>query len=269
MKYVNFIPILLLIVCSWILCGTLISPSISCHLVIISLFGRKVRNIWNHNKSHHSLQTRHKYFCNNFAQTNDAVDTNRCDHFGDQCKWDCQPIPTESCCWVGQFGFCFSTTAFEAAGHTKWTICEEQWCSNWYVFRIRFCHIAFTNIHYVAGHFADVDVDYQENLPSRIFVTIPRFTTGIPVTLGYVAGPGNLIQPYPSYAWHESHGRDCDGITSVFRIAVRMPFHKIHKLCWVCHWEKNRQTNSTYTGKGYCLIMGQFCRLINVDACGC
>ncbi|XP_055316182.1 protein yellow-like [Sitodiplosis mosellana] len=66
----------------------------------------------------------------------------------------------------------------------------------------------------------DVDVDYQENLPSRIFVTIPRFTTGIPVTLGYVAGPGNLIQPYPSYSWHESHGRDCDGITSVFRIAI-------------------------------------------------
>lgn len=68
----------------------------------------------------------------------------------------------------------------------------------------------------------DVDVDYKDNLPSRIFVTIPRFTTGIPVTLGYVAGPGNLIQPYPSYSWHESHGRDCDGITSVFRIAVCM-----------------------------------------------
>lgn len=80
-------------------------------------------------------------------------------------------------------------------------------------------------ISHVAGYFSDVDVDYQDNLPSRIFVTVPRFTTGIPVTLGYVAGPGNLIQPYPSYAWHESHGRDCDGITSVFRIAVRIPFH--------------------------------------------
>lgn len=30
----------------------------------------------------------------------------------------------------------------------------------------------------------DVDVDYQTTLPSRIFVTIPRFTVGIPVTLG-------------------------------------------------------------------------------------
>lgn len=31
----------------------------------------------------------------------------------------------------------------------------------------------------------DIDIDYRgDNLPSRIFVTIPRFTTGIPVTLG-------------------------------------------------------------------------------------
>lgn len=67
----------------------------------------------------------------------------------------------------------------------------------------------------------DVDVDYQNNnSPSRIFVTIPRFVTGIPVTLGFVAGPRNLIQPYPAYSWHSSHGNDCDGITSVFRIAV-------------------------------------------------
>lgn len=66
----------------------------------------------------------------------------------------------------------------------------------------------------------DVDVDYQENSPSRIFITIPRFTTGIPITLGYVHGPNNLIQPYPAYSWHSSHGNDCDGITSVFRITV-------------------------------------------------
>lgn len=72
----------------------------------------------------------------------------------------------------------------------------------------------------------DVDVDYQENSPSRIFVTIPRFTTGIPITLGYVAGPNNLIQPFPTYSWHSSHGNDCDGITSVFRIAVSIrPYH--------------------------------------------
>lgn len=66
----------------------------------------------------------------------------------------------------------------------------------------------------------DTDIDYQENLSSRIFVTIPRFTTGIPITLGYVAGAGNSIQAYPDYSWHSSHGNNCDGITSVFRVAV-------------------------------------------------
>lgn len=82
---------------------------------------------------------------------------------------------------------------------------------------------AIRNGQFVRGNGVpiDVDVDYQLNAPSRIFITIPRFTTGIPVTLGYIAnGPGNLIQPYPNYAIQSSHGRDCDGITSVFRVAV-------------------------------------------------
>lgn len=66
----------------------------------------------------------------------------------------------------------------------------------------------------------DVDIDYQDDSPSRIFVTIPRFVTGIPVTFGHMFGSGNLIKPYPSYSWHSSHGYNCDGITSVFRVAV-------------------------------------------------
>lgn len=66
----------------------------------------------------------------------------------------------------------------------------------------------------------DVDVDYRDDSPSRIFVTIPRFTTGIPVTLGYITGSRNLIQPYPNYSWQSSNGTDCNGITSVFRVAV-------------------------------------------------
>lgn len=66
----------------------------------------------------------------------------------------------------------------------------------------------------------DVDVDYQVTSPSRIFVTIPRFTTGVPITLGYVTGLRNLIKAYPAFTWHNSHGSDCDGITSVFRITV-------------------------------------------------
>lgn len=98
-----------------------------------------------------------------------------------------------------------------------------EWSSLDYVFpRPDIRQTAIQNGLFIQGNGVpiDVDVDYQNQFPSRIFVTIPRFTNGIPVTLGYVAGPGNLIQPYPLYSWHSSHGRDCDGITSVFRIAV-------------------------------------------------
>lgn len=72
----------------------------------------------------------------------------------------------------------------------------------------------------------DVDVDYRSQGASRVFVTTPRFVGGIPATLGLVssnrANGGPLIQAYPEYSWHSSHGRNCDGITSVFRVAVRI-----------------------------------------------
>lgn len=89
-----------------------------------------------------------------------------------------------------------------------------EWSSLDYVFpRPDVKQAAIRNGFFVPGNGVpiDVDVDYQDNGPSRIFVTIPRFTAGIPVTLGYVAGQDKLIQPYPSYSWHKSHGRDCDG----------------------------------------------------------
>lgn len=54
---------------------------------------------------------------------------------------------------------------------------------------------------------------------SRIFVTIPRFDEGRPMTLGIVDGQGR-IQAYPDYSWHDNQGQNCDGITSVFRVAV-------------------------------------------------
>ena len=70
----------------------------------------------------------------------------------------------------------------------------------------------------------DVDVDYKGPLNSRIFITIPRFNVGVPITLGYVSNlrnnDGLLISAYPNYQWQSSHGRNCDDITSVFRIAV-------------------------------------------------
>lgn len=100
-----------------------------------------------------------------------------------------------------------------------------EWSKLDYVFpRLDLRQSAIRNGQFIQGNGVpiDVDVDYRESSPSRIFVTIPRFTVGIPVTLGYIAGHGNLIQPYPEYSWHSSHGRDCDGITSVFRITVNI-----------------------------------------------
>lgn len=58
----------------------------------------------------------------------------------------------------------------------------------------------------------------------RIFVTIPRFLHGIPITVGTVSqrkeNSEYLIAPYPDYTWHSSYGSDCNGITSVVRMIV-------------------------------------------------
>ena len=74
----------------------------------------------------------------------------------------------------------------------------------------------------------DVDIAYAVNRKSidRIFVTIPRFQTGIPFTLatftpnGFMAQNGPMLQAYPNYNWHNSHGSNCDGITSAFRVTI-------------------------------------------------
>jgi Major royal jelly protein len=55
---------------------------------------------------------------------------------------------------------------------------------------------------------------------SRIFVTLPRFSDGVPVTLGYIQGNSLQVEPYPSYNWHSSNGQNCDGMTSVLRVAI-------------------------------------------------
>ncbi|CAD6993518.1 unnamed protein product, partial [Ceratitis capitata] len=71
----------------------------------------------------------------------------------------------------------------------------------------------------------DVDVYYTspKALPI-IFMTIPRFGKGIPYSLAYVTGVprpnGTELQPYPSYDWHRSHGKDCEGLTSVCRVHI-------------------------------------------------
>lgn len=72
----------------------------------------------------------------------------------------------------------------------------------------------------------DVDVDYRGSVgmlqSPRIFVTTPRFSEGVPVTLGYIKASqsGSLIQPYPDYSWHSSHGANCSGLTSIVRVAI-------------------------------------------------
>lgn len=69
----------------------------------------------------------------------------------------------------------------------------------------------------------DADCDYYGTVASsRIFITTPRFTNDVPIVLGYMRSPSttNKIYPYPNYSWHSSHGKDCDGITSVLRIWI-------------------------------------------------
>lgn len=52
-------------------------------------------------------------------------------------------------------------------------------------------------------------------------MTTPRFSEGVPVTLGFIAAiPGAKIQPYPDYSWHSNQGANCDAMTSVLRIAI-------------------------------------------------
>uniref|UniRef100_A0A0A1XQ23 Protein yellow n=2 Tax=Zeugodacus cucurbitae TaxID=28588 RepID=A0A0A1XQ23_ZEUCU len=70
----------------------------------------------------------------------------------------------------------------------------------------------------------DVAPHQDSNKGSRVFTTIPRFTSGIPYTLALVSDSkesnGPVLQPYPDYSWHNSDGGDCDKITSVFRVAI-------------------------------------------------
>ncbi|XP_037714860.1 protein yellow-like [Drosophila subpulchrella] len=65
----------------------------------------------------------------------------------------------------------------------------------------------------------DVQPQYLSNGTLRLFTTIPRFVTGVPYTLATVSSTngtnGPVLQPYPSYDWHNDNGDDCDKITSI------------------------------------------------------
>ncbi|GBP62853.1 Protein yellow [Eumeta japonica] len=75
---------------------------------------------------------------------------------------------------------------------------------------------------YVPGNsvFLDVDVHHRQGAQqSRIFITNPRFANGRPITLGTVDEMGKIVA-YPDYSWHDNQGSNCDGMTSVFRVAI-------------------------------------------------
>ncbi|XP_039753932.1 protein yellow-like isoform X2 [Pararge aegeria] len=82
--------------------------------------------------------------------------------------------------------------------------------------------LALDKRYYVRGNSVPIDVDVQHRSggkKSRIFVTIPRFDEGRPMTLGTVDDEGS-ISAYPDYSWHDNQGSNCDGMTSVFRVAI-------------------------------------------------
>lgn len=72
----------------------------------------------------------------------------------------------------------------------------------------------------------DVDFYHKAKYGSVVFISIPRFQNGVPVTLGYVtndvSAEGNpLIAPYPNWDVNTvgKHGQ-CNGIISVWRMQV-------------------------------------------------
>ncbi|XP_008543960.1 protein yellow [Microplitis demolitor] len=83
---------------------------------------------------------------------------------------------------------------------------------------------AILNGNYIPGAPFPIDVDASDVGPMgpRVFVTIPRFQEGVPITLGYVSNltsNGNpLIVPYPN--WELNQPGYCSHITSVYRIKI-------------------------------------------------
>ncbi|KAK0157801.1 hypothetical protein PV328_011492 [Microctonus aethiopoides] len=85
---------------------------------------------------------------------------------------------------------------------------------------------AIRNGSFIFGAPFPIDVDVARVGPrneQKLFITIPRFQNGVPVTLGYVTKfsfQGNpLIAPYPNWEMNTLDG-NCNHIISVFRIKV-------------------------------------------------
>ena len=84
--------------------------------------------------------------------------------------------------------------------------------------------LAITKGDFIPGAPLPIDVDvYTGDKRSTVFVAIPRFQDGVPVTLGYVTDrvsvDGNpIIAPYPN--WSYNAPGNCDSITSVYRMQI-------------------------------------------------
>ncbi|KAJ8665272.1 hypothetical protein QAD02_006934 [Eretmocerus hayati] len=80
--------------------------------------------------------------------------------------------------------------------------------------------ILWTGKNFTVGNPLSQDVDIDRN--GRVFVTSPQWLEGTPVTLSIItelsSKGGPLLTPYPDWTWHKVD--DCDGIVSVFRIAI-------------------------------------------------
>ncbi|XP_053607197.1 protein yellow-like isoform X1 [Plodia interpunctella] len=116
-----------------------------------------------------------------------------------------------ACCWPA-----FSSAAKELR-------IVRQWSQLDFVFPNEIAMgVAMERRYYVPGNSVPIDVDVhhrQGALKSRIFITIPRFDEGRPVTLGTVDDQGR-VSAYPDYSWHDNQGSNCNGLTSVFRTAI-------------------------------------------------
>ncbi|GAB1861265.1 Bee-milk protein [Camponotus japonicus] len=85
--------------------------------------------------------------------------------------------------------------------------------------------LAIQEGRFIPGAPIPIDVDFYHiaKRGSVIFISIPRFQNGVPVTLGYitekVSAEGNpIIAPYPN--WELNRLGNCDAITSVYRMQV-------------------------------------------------
>ncbi|KAF7995923.1 hypothetical protein HCN44_007030 [Aphidius gifuensis] len=72
---------------------------------------------------------------------------------------------------------------------------------------------------YIPENNSPLGIEYWHE---RIFITLPKWRTGVPATLTtvprYTSTKSPKLRPYPSWGWH--HQDSCGGMTSVFRIQV-------------------------------------------------